>query len=205
MTIGGDTRSRRVDAHADYPCCACIGLSRTGAGGNLRPRERARGEKVSPLMIATLCASALRHPMLTLRSAGTRPLLPVTLGTPPELVEGRTAHSCADRLFEKPATPYECLRAEFEDLFGLSSSEGAPMNMFKRTQALAPLRKAPYIACDKTGARIESVNAYHWAFCYKEAVVHSAAFTGDALVVHDAPGGHRPAVWTSDHRSDDSY
>ena len=57
------------------------------------------------------------------------------------------------------------------DLFGLSISEGALMNMFQRakaafeaerTQALTALRQARFVACDETGARMEGVNAYRW-------------------------------------------
>jgi transposase len=105
---------------------------------------------------------------------------------------------------------YERLRAALNDLFGLAISEGALMNMFKRTkaafeakrtQALAALRRARFVACDETGARIEGVNAFHWVFCCKEAVVHGADFSRGAQVVRDVLNGHRPAVWTSDRYS----
>jgi transposase len=36
------------------------------------------------------------------------------------------------------------------------------------------LRKASFVASDETGVRIEGVNAYHWVFCCKSAVVHMA-------------------------------
>jgi hypothetical protein len=36
------------------------------------------------------------------------------------------------------------------------------------------LRKARFVACDETGARIEGVNAYHWVFCRKQAVAYCA-------------------------------
>ena len=96
------------------------------------------------------------------------------------------------------------------DLFGLTVSEGALMNMFKRTktafearraEALAALRRARFVSCDETGARIEGVNAFHWVFCSKKAVVHGVAFTRAAEVVRDVMAGHRPAVWTSDRYS----
>ena len=63
------------------------------------------------------------------------------------------------------------------------------MNMFARTarafeekkgQALAVLRKASLVASDETGVRIEGVNAYHWVFCCKSAIVHMADFTRSA-------------------------
>ncbi len=66
---------------------------------------------------------------------------------------------------------YERLSAAFRDLFGQEVSQGALMNMFARTRAafasgrenaLAALRRARFVACDETGARIEGVNAFHW-------------------------------------------
>ena len=66
---------------------------------------------------------------------------------------------------------------------------------------MALLRKAPLVACDETGARIEGVNAYHWVFCCKQAVVHSAAFTRGAQAVRDVLDVHRPDVWISDRYS----
>ena len=134
------------------------------------------------------------------------PLPPAMLGTP----FGPRIHALAVYMKSLQLFSYERLHAAFDDLFGLSISEGALMNMFKRTkaafeekrtQALALLRKAPFVACDETGARIEGVNAYHWVFCCKEAVVHSAAFTRGAQVARDVLDGHRPDVWTSDRYS----
>src|SRR5436309_8388846 len=64
---------------------------------------------------------------------------------------------------------YERLRMAMRDLFGLAISEGALMNMFKRTkpafeavgkQAMTALRLARFVACDETGVRIEGGNAY---------------------------------------------
>jgi len=65
---------------------------------------------------------------------------------------------------------YERLRQVFDDLFGLTISQGALMNMFARTarafeekkgQALSVLRKASFVASDEMGVRIEGVNAFH--------------------------------------------
>ena len=84
------------------------------------------------------------------------------------------------------------------------------MNMFARTahafeakkeQALAVLRQASFVASDETGVHIEGVNAYHWVFCCKSAVVHMADFTRSAEVVRETMDGHQPHVWTSDRYS----
>jgi transposase len=123
---------------------------------------------------------------------------------------GPRIHALAVYLKSLQLFSYERLRMAMRDLFGLTISEGALMNMFKRTkvafeaertQALTALRQARFVACDETGARIEGVNAYQWVFCCKQAVVHAAAFSRGAQVVRDVLDGHRPQVWTSDRYS----
>ena len=70
-----------------------------------------------------------------------------------------------------------------------------------RAAALSALRRASVVASDETGVRIEGSNAYHWVFRCEEAVVHHAAPTRGACVVHEIMDGHRPAVWLSDRYS----
>jgi len=134
------------------------------------------------------------------------PLPAVTVGTP----FGPRIHALAIYLKTRQALSYERLQQAFLDLFGLTISQGALMNMFARTarafeekkgQALAVLRKASFVASDETGVRIEGVNAYHWVFCCKSAVVHMADFTRSAEVVRKTMNGHQPRVWTSDRYS----
>src|ERR1019366_6451146 len=90
----------------------------------------------------------------------------LTVGTP----FGPRIHALAIYLKTRQALSYERLQQAFSDLFGLTISQGALMNMFARTarafdekkgQALAVLRKASFVASDETGVRIEGVNAYH--------------------------------------------
>jgi transposase len=96
------------------------------------------------------------------------------------------------------------------DLFGLRLSQGGLMNMLRRAQgrfragrehAVAALRRAPVVASDETGVRIEGANAYHWVFRCKQAVVHHAAPSRAASVVREMMDGHRPEVWVSDRYS----
>ena len=63
---------------------------------------------------------------------------------------------------------------------------------------MAALRRAPVVASDETGVRIEGSNAYHWVFRSPQAVVHQAAPTRGASVVREMMDGYRPAVWLSD-------
>jgi transposase len=130
----------------------------------------------------------------------------VAQGTP----FGPRIHALAIYLKTRHALSYERLQQVFLDLFGLTISQGALMNMFARTarafeekkgQALAVLRKASFVASDETGVRIEGVNAYHWVFCSKSAVVHMADFTRSAEVVRKTMDGRQPRVWTSDRYS----
>src|SRR5436309_3362759 len=111
-----------------------------------------------------------------------------------ELIEMVLRLQRPDKTSHNSSKPPSTDRKAMRDLFGLSISEGALMNIFKRTkaafeaqrtQALTALRQARFVACDETGARIEGDNAYHWVFCCKQAVVHAAAFSRGAQVVRD--------------------
>ena len=137
-------------------------------------------------------------------------LPPEAHGTP----FGRNIHAMALYLKGFQALSYERLARLFCDLFGLSVSQGALMNMFKRTQgrpwgrfqaqarkAQALLRQAKVVASDETGMRIEGGNSYQWVFVCDEAVVHTADFTRAASVAHTMMDGHQPQVWLSDRYS----
>ena len=133
-------------------------------------------------------------------------LPPEAHGTP----FGRNIHAMALYLKGFQALSYERLARLFSDLFGLSVSQGALMNMFKRTRgrfqaqarkAQALLRQAKVVASDETGMRIEGGNSYQWVFVCDEAVVHTADFTRAASVAHTMMDGHQPQVWLSDRYS----
>jgi len=99
---------------------------------------------------------------------------------------GRRIHALALYLKTNQLFSYQRLQGVFRDLCGLDISQGALMNMFKRTapvfaakrdDALVALRRAQVVACDETGMRIEGCNGYQWVFCAPDAVVHTAAFS----------------------------
>ena len=105
---------------------------------------------------------------------------------------------------------YERLQKALFDLFGLRISQGGLTNMLRRAEArfeagrdaaLSALRRATVVASDETGVRIEGTNSFHWVFRCEEAVVHHAASTRGACVVHEIMDGHRPVVWLSDRYS----
>lgn len=123
---------------------------------------------------------------------------------------GHRIHALALYLKTNQLFSYQRLQGVFRDLFGLDISQGALMNMFKRTapifaasrdDALVALRRAQVVACDETGMRIEGCNGYQWVFCAPDAVVHTAVFSRAAQVVRDTMAGHQPDVWISDRYS----
>jgi transposase len=131
---------------------------------------------------------------------------PAATGTP----FGPRLHALATYLKTFQSLSYARLQATLADLFGLPISQGGLMNLLCRAQncfqagrehAVATLRRAEVVASDETGVRIEGSNAYHWVFRCKEAVVHHAAPTRAASVVHEVMDGHRPEVWLSDRYS----
>jgi transposase len=120
---------------------------------------------------------------------------------------GPRLHAVATYLKTFQALSYERLQAVMADLFGLTLSQGGLMNLLRRAQgqfragreaAVAALRRAEVVTSDETGVCIEGSNAYHWVFRSDAAVVHHAAPTRAACVVHAMMDGHRPAVWLSD-------
>lgn len=123
---------------------------------------------------------------------------------------GPRIHALAIYLKGFHALSYERLRGLFGDVFGLSVSEGALMNMFIRShprfeieadKAKTILRAAEVVASDETGVRIEGTNSYHWVFHAKDAVVHQPDYSRAARVATDMMAGHQPKVWVSDRYS----
>ena len=121
---------------------------------------------------------------------------------------GPRLHATAVYLKTFQALSYERLQKALFDLFGLRISQGGLTKMLRRAEtrfdagreaALSALRRATVVASDETGVRIEGTNSYHWVFRCEEAVVHHAAPTRGACVVHEIMDGHRPAVWLSDY------
>jgi len=136
----------------------------------------------------------------------------VTKAAPPATGSpfGPTIQALALYLKHVQHVSYQRLQSMFADVFGLTISQGALGNMFRRAQAafdakkaaiLARLRTADAVASDETGVRIEGVNAQHWVFRAPGVVLHETAFSRAAQVVRDVMGGHRPAFWTSDRYS----
>jgi transposase len=101
---------------------------------------------------------------------------------------GPRRHAVARYLETFQALSYERLQAALSDLFGLTLSQGGLMSLLRRAQgcfhlsrdaAVATLRRAEVVACDKTDVRIEGSNAYHWVLHLALAPVHRDAAVAD--------------------------
>ena len=93
------------------------------------------------------------------------------------------------------------------EMFGLTISQGAIANMFRRleqgmatvTQAIREkLRTARIIASDETTTRTNGVTQWQWVFICDTAVLHEIAPRRARSVAEAVLGDHRPDVWISD-------
>jgi transposase len=93
------------------------------------------------------------------------------------------------------------------DLYGLTISEGALVNML---EAAAPafaaqtgrlrtrLLKSPVLASDETGLRVGKRNFWLWVVHHADSAVFLADPSRAKRVLGDFLAGHRPAFWLSD-------
>lgn len=102
---------------------------------------------------------------------------------------------------------FERLARLARELFGLTISEGAIANAFRRMhagldQARAAirdkLRAARVIASDETTTRIDGALHWHWVFLSDRLVLHEIAASRGRNVAQTTLGEHRPEVWISD-------
>ena len=190
-----------TEDHRPAYCDHCgLSIAQDAAGAVIGEYDEIDLPEVKPII--------KRHRRLKCRCAGCGK---TSAGLTPQAAQGtpfgRRIHALALYLKSQQLFSYQRLQGAFADLFGLKLSQGAIMNMFKRSapvfaagrdDALAALRRAEVVACDETGVRIEGCNGYQWVFCSDEAIVHTAQFSRAAQVVRDMMGGHRPEVWISD-------
>jgi transposase len=106
---------------------------------------------------------------------------------------------------------FERLARMAKELFGLTISEGAIANAFRRMEAgldqaraaiKEKLRAARIIASDETTTRIDGRLRWHWVFLSDQlsdqAVLHDIAPSRGRSVAETVLGDHRPEVWVSD-------
>lgn len=78
-----------------------------------------------------------------------------------------------------------------KELFGLTISEGAIANSFRRMTA-------PVIASDETTTRVNGVTHWRWAFHSDQAVLHEIVPSRGRAVAEKVLGDVRPEVWVPD-------
>ena len=102
---------------------------------------------------------------------------------------------------------FERLSRMLKDLFGLSLSEGAIANAFRRMGAAldtaraaikAKLLSAPVIASAETTTRVNGVTHWQWVFLSDKAVLHDIAPSRARAVAAQVLGDYQPEVWISD-------
>ena len=102
---------------------------------------------------------------------------------------------------------FERLSRITSELFGLSISQGAIANAFRRMEAgmatatraiTDKLLTARVIASDETTTRTNGIIHWQWVFLSKEAVLHRIARRRARSVAEEVLGGHQPDVWISD-------
>ena len=105
------------------------------------------------------------------------------------------------------AISLERLRALFREVFQLTISEGALVNLFRRarprfqaqTAALRKrLRTSRMICSDETSARVEGRTWWEWVFVGDEVVLHEVAPTRGKRVPQEVLAGARPAIGVAD-------
>lgn len=93
------------------------------------------------------------------------------------------------------------------EVFGLTISEGAIANIFRRmgksmavaTKAISDkLLSAQIIASDETTTRTNGITQWQWVFISDKAVLHRIAPRRARSVAEEVLGGHQPQVWVSD-------
>lgn len=102
---------------------------------------------------------------------------------------------------------FERLSRILKELFGLSISEGAIANAFRRVQSgldkarvaiKSKLLTARVIASDETTTRVDGVTQWQWVFVSDRAVLHEIAPRRAKSVAETVMGGYQPEVWVSD-------
>lgn len=140
---------------------------------------------------------------------------------PPGTPFGPNIHALLLYLHHSHHVGFERLGRIMGELFGLSISEGAIANAFRRMadpleaarEAIASaLREARVIASDgeedkksirwidfpTNATRLDGITHWHWVFVSERAVLHEIAPRRARAVAEQVLGPHRPEVWISD-------
>lgn len=132
---------------------------------------------------------------------------PVEPGLEPGSPYGRSVVGLAVHLHYGQHIGLERLSRLFRDVFGLSISEGALVNLFRRSgpafaaaseRIKAQLLAAPIVASDETSTRVEGRTWWEWVFLGGAGALHVVDPSRAAAVPKALFGTVRPRVWISD-------
>jgi transposase len=132
---------------------------------------------------------------------------PVPVEMEPGTPFGASIEGLATYLRYTHAISYERLSALFAQVYGVSISEGALANLFRRVKSLLDdrvaeiltrLRSSRLICSDETGARVNGRTQWEWVFQNTEVCVHVIRPSRGHGVIHELLGDHRPTIWVSD-------
>ncbi|CAH2602194.1 transposase [Rhodovastum atsumiense] len=138
---------------------------------------------------------------------GRRYRAPTPAAMPPGTPFGPGIHALLAYLHHSHHVGFERLSRMCKELFGLSISEGAIANAFRRMAGKfdaacaaikAKLLQARVIASDETTTRIDGVTHWQWVFVSEQAILHEIAPGRGRAVAEAVLDGHRPEVWVSD-------
>jgi transposase len=102
---------------------------------------------------------------------------------------------------------YKRLNEMFSEVFGLSISQGAIANIFKRLNArfdptlqaiIKRIQSSRIVYSDETSARVKGKNEWEWVFQNDQVVLHVIRPSRGAQVVEEIMGHNRPTYWVSD-------
>ena len=120
---------------------------------------------------------------------------------------GRSIEALAVYLHHCQAIGFERLCALFQEVFGVTISEGALANLFRRVkprfdeQAAAIKERvlhSPIVCSDETSARVQGRNWWEWVFLGTDTVLHVIEPSRGKKVPKGIFGERRPAIWVSD-------
>jgi transposase len=132
---------------------------------------------------------------------------PVPVGLEPGSPFGTSVASLVTYLRYSHAISYQRLSQLMSELYGLSLSEGAIVNLLQRVQVqletpvakiVERLRSAHLVGSDETGARVQGKNQWEWVFQNDQVCLHVIRPTRGKTVIDSVMAGHQPQIWVSD-------
>jgi Transposase IS66 family len=105
------------------------------------------------------------------------------------------------------AIGFERLAQLLDEVFGVSISEGALVNILARAKAplaraaepiAAAVRQSAVVGSDETTARVAGKTWWQWVLLGSTAICHVIVPSRAAAVAEDFRQGHRPQIWVAD-------